>query len=129
MLNSPLRGPREKVGGLYHFGRMVDKIRLHVENELPEEYRPDFGHSRGLDGACCGFLNIEHTQLAEHVKENPGSTDDELLAWCFDHGDFRPNSMQIHIWNEFARKFGYDDSASMEARTDLATGNAAPAAS
>lgn len=30
MNNPRLRSPRTKVGGLYHFGRMVDKIRLHL---------------------------------------------------------------------------------------------------
>jgi gluconokinase len=111
MLNPPFRSPRKKVGGLYHFGRMLDKIRLHVEDALPEEYKPNFGHAYGLDGSCCGFLNVEHAHLVEQVRDS-GGTDDELLAWCFNRGDFRPNTIQIHIWNEFARKFGYDDLAS-----------------
>ena len=55
MIDPPMRSPREKVGGIYHFGRMLDKIRLHLRGELPEEYRPNFGWAVGLDGFCCGF--------------------------------------------------------------------------
>ena len=29
-----LRSPYEKVGGLFYFGRMVDKIRNHAKGEL-----------------------------------------------------------------------------------------------
>ena len=29
-----MRSPNEKVGGLYHFGRMMDKIRLHLRDQL-----------------------------------------------------------------------------------------------
>ena len=39
MINPPMRSEREKVGGLYHFGRMP-----------PEDYQPTFGHAPGLDG-------------------------------------------------------------------------------
>ncbi len=45
MIDPPFRSPRERVGGLYHFGRMLDKIRCHLSDELPEEYRPNFGLS------------------------------------------------------------------------------------
>jgi hypothetical protein len=34
MQKFPLRSPPEKVGGLVHFGRMLDKIRLHARGEL-----------------------------------------------------------------------------------------------
>ncbi|MAG84912.1 hypothetical protein CMK10_12195 [Candidatus Poribacteria bacterium] len=32
-----LRSPQKKVGGLYHFSRMIDKIRLFCEGKLPED--------------------------------------------------------------------------------------------
>jgi hypothetical protein len=35
-----LRSPYQKLGGLYHFGRMLDKIRLHQAGQLPTEYHP-----------------------------------------------------------------------------------------
>lgn len=49
MKNPPFRSPREKVGGLYHFGRMLDKIRLSLQGELPDEYKPHFGLSLGKE--------------------------------------------------------------------------------
>ncbi len=33
-----LRSPSEKVGGLFYFGRMLDKIRLNAKGELPPDY-------------------------------------------------------------------------------------------
>ncbi|HVQ19679.1 MAG TPA: DUF5069 domain-containing protein [Terrimicrobiaceae bacterium] len=108
MLNPPFRSPRKKVGGLYHFGRMIDKIRLHLREELPEEYRPNFGLSAGLDGHLCGFLGVSHSDLVQQVRL--GKTDDEIAEWCFSNG-LRPNSIQRRIWNGFAEKFGWRDVA------------------
>ena len=48
MKNPPFRSPCERVGGLVHFGRMLDKIRLHLRGDLPAEYQPNFGLSIGL---------------------------------------------------------------------------------
>ena len=84
MLNPPFRSPRKKVGGLYHFGRMIDKIRLHLREELAEEYRPNFGLSAGLDGHLCGFLGVSHSDLIQQVRL--GKTDDEIAEWCFSNG-------------------------------------------
>jgi hypothetical protein len=33
-----LRSCWERVGGLFYFGRMLDKIRLHARGQLPAEY-------------------------------------------------------------------------------------------
>ena len=109
MLNPPFRGPRERVGGLCHFARLLDKIRLHQRGELPEEYHPNFGLSVGLDGHLCGFLGIDFDTLCERVRE--GGTDDEIAEWCFARG-LRPNKVQARVWNEFARKVGWNDRAS-----------------
>lgn len=104
-----LRSPYEKVGGLYHFARMLDKIRLHQAAKLPAEYHPNFGLSAGLDGHLCGFLGIEFAALCERVRQ--GGADGEIAEWCFQCG-LQPNKMQVRIWNEFARKFGWNDLAS-----------------
>ena len=109
MLNPPFRGPRERVGGLYHLGRLLDKIRLHQRGELPDEYHPNFGLSVGLDGHLCGFLGIGFDALCERVRE--GGTDEEIVEWCFARG-LRPNKVQKRVWNEFARKLGWNDHAS-----------------
>ena len=103
-----MRSPREKLGGLYHFGRMLDKIRLFENGELPEEYHPNLGLSVGLDGFCCGFLGVSFKELKERVSE--GGADEEILEWVYSKYK-RPNKMQIKIWNEFSRKFGWNDFA------------------
>ncbi|HIM10295.1 TPA: DUF5069 domain-containing protein, partial [Candidatus Poribacteria bacterium] len=60
-----LRSSQKKVGGLYHFGRMIDKIRLFYDDKLPKEYSSFRGLSTGLDGHLCGFLEINYDQLEE----------------------------------------------------------------
>lgn len=102
----PFRSPRERVGGLYYFGRMLDKIRCHLREKLPEEYRPNFGLSVGLDGMLCGMLGVTHADLIERMRD--GGSDEEILEWCYARGT-RLNRAQVHIWNEFARKIGWND--------------------
>lgn len=109
MINPPQRSPRVKVGGLVHFGRMIDKIRAHQRGELPEEYHPNLGLSVGLDGMLCAFLNVPFEEVRQRVSE--GGTDEEILEWCFTRSGVRPTKMQARIWNEFARKFGWNDVA------------------
>ncbi|PYJ71457.1 MAG: DUF5069 domain-containing protein [Verrucomicrobia bacterium] len=107
MAQIPLRSPSEKVGGLFHFGRMLDKIRLHAKGELPSDYHANLG--KGFDEKCVKFLRVNYNQLVERVKQ--GSTDDKILQWCFDNGR-RPNEDDIYVWNEFMRKRGWNDEVS-----------------
>ena len=109
MFHPPFRGPRERVGGLSHFGRMLDKIRLHQLGQLPEEYQPNFGLTIGLDGHLCGFLGLDFDAVCARVRQ--GGTDEEIAEWCFQQG-MRPNSVQRRVWNEFARKVGWNDRVS-----------------
>jgi len=55
------RSPYQKVAGLYHLARMLDKIRLHQAGKLPQDYHPNLGLSAGLDGHLCGFLGVDST--------------------------------------------------------------------
>jgi Domain of unknown function (DUF5069) len=102
----PVRGPAEKVGGVVHFGRMLDKIRVHARGELPADYQPNLG--KGFDAKCCAFLHLNYSDLAERVKQ--GATDDEMLEWAFTAGR-HPTDDEITMWNEFMRKFGWRDHA------------------
>lgn len=124
-----LRSPYRKLGGLYHFARMLDKIRLQQAGQLPAEYHPNFGLSAGLDGHLCGFLGVEFGAVCERLRQ--GGSDDEIAEWCFQRG-LRPDKMQRRVWNEFARKFGWNDLAArfvarvkaedgLEHRTDIVT--------
>jgi hypothetical protein len=107
MATFPLRSPSEKVGGLFYFGRMLDKIRLHANGELPSDYHANLG--KGFDEKCANFLRINYSQLVERVKH--GGTDEEILQWCFETGR-RPDENDVYVWNEFMRKRGWNDEVS-----------------
>ena len=98
--------PTKKVGGLFYFARMLDKIRSHGRGELPPVYHENLG--KGFDLKCTDFLGIDYNELVQRVKQ--GGTDDEILAWCFEKGH-RPTDEQIYVWNEFMRKRAWNDEA------------------
>ncbi len=100
----PARSPAEKVGGIVHFGRMIDKIRAHARGELSEDHERQLG--KGFDGRCVRFLRLKYEDLAARAKE--GGADEELLAWAFEKGR-KPSEEEIEIWNEFMRKCGWND--------------------
>src|SRR5215469_720593 len=107
MATFPLRSPSEKVDGLFYFGRMLDKIRLHAKDELPSDYHANL--RKGFDDKCVKFLQVNYDDLVERVKK--GGTDEEILQWCFSLGR-RPSENDIYVWNEFMRKRGWDDEVS-----------------
>src|SRR5438093_13612421 len=102
-----LRSPNDKVGGLFYFGRMLDKIRLHAKGELPPDYHENLG--KGFDEKCVTFLRVNYDQLVERVKQ--GGTDEQNLEWCFCVGR-RPTVVEIYVWNEFLTKRGWLDNVS-----------------
>ena len=102
-----LHSPSEKVGGLFYFGRMLDKIRLHTKSELPSDYHANLG--KGFDERCVRFLRVNYDELAERVKK--GGNDEEILQWCFSVGR-RPSDDDLYVWNEFMRKRGWNDEVS-----------------
>ena len=107
-MNVPgLRSPHVKTGGIVHFARMLDKIRLHAKGALPLEYHANLGD--GFDGRCVSFLGIQYPALVERVKQ--GGTDEEILEWAFAHGR-KPAEDEIEVWNDFMRKRGWNDSGS-----------------
>jgi Domain of unknown function (DUF5069) len=102
-----LRSPFAKVGGLVHFGRMLDKIRAHSHSQLSEAYQANLG--KGFDEFCVRFLRLDYNRLVERAKQ--GGTDDEILHWCFSVGR-QPSEDEIYVWNEFMRKRGWNDEVS-----------------
>jgi hypothetical protein len=107
MATRALRSPSERVGGLFYFGRMLDKIRLHAKGELPSDYHANLG--KGFDEKCVRLLRMNYDQLIERVRRH--GTDEEILQWCFTIGR-RPSEDDIYVWNEFMRKRGWSDEAS-----------------
>jgi hypothetical protein len=105
-----LRSPNDKsLGGLHHLGRMIDKIRLKLAGQLPEDFQRNYGLSVGLDGSLCGFLGIKFEDVEARVAQ--GGTDEEIVEWVFAHG-LRPNRTQSLVWNDFSRKMGWNDRVS-----------------
>ena len=102
-----IRSPFAKVGGLFFFGRTLDKIKVHAEGELPEEYQPNLG--KGFDERVTKILGVEYADLVERVKQ--GGSDDEIIQWCFSKGR-KPSDEEVYVWNEFMRKYGWNDKAS-----------------
>lgn len=107
MSSVDLRSPSEKVGDLFYFGRMLDKIRSHAKDELHPDYHANLG--KGFDEKCVTFLRINYNQLVERVRQ--GGSDEEILQWCFSAGR-KPSADDIYVWNEFMRKRGWNDEVS-----------------
>jgi hypothetical protein len=105
-----LRSPYDKsLGGLHHLGRMIDKIRLKQAARLPEDFQRNYGLSVGLDGNLCGFLGVKFEEIDARV--GLGGTDEEIAEWIFARG-LRPARAQATVWNEYSRKFGWNDRVS-----------------
>lgn len=124
-MSFPLRSPRDQVGGIAVFGRILDKIRLHDrDGKLPDGYHLDLiPGSRTFDDRICKLLNVEFAALSARTLQ--GGTDEEILEWCFQHGR-QPDPEHIEIFNGFMQKRGWRDAASkglVEQKEDAGLGH------
>lgn len=106
-----LRSPKETLGGIVYFGRMIDKIRLYAEGRLPEGWHAARGTNMNgsFDDRCCKFLGVSYEAIeAEALKGD--KNDEELLAWAFENGR-RPGDEEVEVWNAFMLKRGWRDAA------------------
>jgi hypothetical protein len=104
-----LRSPHDTVGGIVHFGRMLDKIRLHAGGKLPEDYTEQLGDQGGtFDGRCVRFLKVNYNALRDRTLA--GGSDEQVLEWAFAVGR-EPTDEEILIWNAFMTKRGWRDEA------------------
>lgn len=101
------KSPNIETRGLVYFARMCDKIRLHMQNQLPEAYQPNLG--RAMDLWTCQLLCVEYEQLSEKVRQ--GSSDDEVFDWAIGVGS-EPSEPQLEWWNSYMRNRGFRDSLS-----------------
>jgi gluconokinase len=106
-----LRSVYAKVGRLVHFGRMLDKIRLHAVGRLPADYVTNLGDGELflLDSRCCRFLGVAYADIKARTLQ--GGTDEEILAWVEARGTKRTDE-ECHIWNRFILKLGWRDERS-----------------
>ncbi len=100
-----MKSPYEKLDGIVYFPRMLEKIRMHANGELPAEYIPYLGI--GFDGRCLKFLKVDYEALKEKVL--CGLSDIEIVEWCKKQGFLRTDEEKL-IWNEFMTKRGWRDS-------------------
>ena len=100
------KSPKEMTKGLLYFPRMIDKIRMHLSEELHDDYVENFGAPQTADSALCNFLRIHHRDLIKRVEQ--GGSDEEILEWCFENGR-HPNQGDIFVWNGFISKLGWRD--------------------
>src|SRR5437870_13620696 len=98
MRSVDLRSPSEKVGDLFYFGRMLDKIRSHAKGELHPDYHANLG--KGFDEKCVTFLRINYNQGAERVRQR--GSDEEILQWSYG-GRRKPSADDIYVRNEAMR--------------------------
>ena len=101
------RSAYDKVGGIVYFPRMLDKIRLHADGQLPADYHKNLG--QGHDARTCRYLHVDYPKVVERVKQ--GGTDEEILQWCYQQGRAL-NETEIEIWNGFMTKRGWNDEMS-----------------
>lgn len=99
--------PSTKTLGIVYLARMLEKIRLNDAGDLRDDLVGNLGE--GFDAKACDFLRVAYPDVVNQVRG--GLSDAEVVEWCFNHG-WRPSDQEIEIWNEFMRKFGWNDIAS-----------------
>jgi gluconokinase len=123
-MSFPIRSPRDTVGGIMVFGRILDKIRLNARGELPPGYHAGIiDGKRTFDDRVCRLLGVSHEALTKRVLE--GGSDEEVLEWCFKNGR-KPDAEQIEIFNGFMMKRGWRDAATpalVQQRADAGLGH------
>ena len=109
-MSFPIRSPRDPVGGIFVFGRILDKIRLHAQGKLPAGYNLGIiAGKRTFDDRVCKLLGIDFDSLSARTLQ--GGSDEEILEWCFQNGR-KPDAEQIELFNGFMFKRGWRDAAS-----------------
>ena len=106
-MSFPIRSPRDPVGGIFVFGRILDKIRLNAQGKLPAGYNVGvIAGKRTFDDRVCRLLGVEYDALAARVLQ--GGPDEKILEWCFQTGR-RPDAEQVELFNGFMSKRGWRD--------------------
>lgn len=111
-----LRSGKEKVCGIAFFARTLDKVKLHDERKLPDDYNV----GTGFDNSLCEFLQVNYADMRERTLQ--GGTDEEILKGCFSISR-RPSEKEVMFWNSYVLKLGWKDHTSEELeKTKIAHG-------
>lgn len=95
---APLRSPRESLGGYILLPRLIDKVRLLAQGQLPQAYAANvLGTGFMLDGRFLTFTGLNAEALRRVILSS--RTDDEVLAWVQAHA--RPTTtLEKQAWAE-----------------------------
>ena len=99
------KSPYLKIGGMVYLPRMLDKMRMHLAGELPEDYHGLRG--KGMDERACKYLRVEYDDVLELVEKG---WDDEAIAGWVSKNSRDINEIDILIWNGFMMKRGCHES-------------------
>lgn len=95
------RSPRERLGGLVHLGRMIDKARAKAAGTLGEYLYPC-----PLDQALLAWLGLDADEV---LRTAAGRDDDEFSRWVREHATARTGD-EIGRWNrEFVARGPEDE--------------------
>ena len=99
-----IKGCYEKTRGMFYFGRMCSKIRLHAAGKLPADHFDMLG--AGFDGRTCRYFGVRYEDVRAQVLA--GKSDEEVYDWCTANGR-ELNAEQLLIFNSFMSKRGWRD--------------------
>ncbi|MBC2605843.1 DUF5069 domain-containing protein [Pelagicoccus albus] len=106
-----IRLPSEKLFGIYHLGRFIDKAHLKNQGKLSEEYLASFCSPKGLDGLFIDFFKLDQEEFLEAVANSSDTArDQEIVSWVLS----KVSEEQIEEWNEFAFNLGRPGTPSRE---------------
>ena len=114
-VRSLLRSPREILGSYVILPRLIDKVRLHAQGTLPDDYVGQLMMPEpALDGRFLAFTGLDAERLRVAILS--ARTDDEVLAWVEQHarphsdaekrawaqdiGAYRPSPDRVHLRRE-----------------------------
>ena len=93
----PLRSPREALGGYILLPRLIDKVRLLAQGQLPQAYAANVLNA-GLTLGGRFFFTESNVEALRRVILS-SHADDEVLAWTQEHA--RPTTaVEKHTWAE-----------------------------
>lgn len=95
-----LRLPSQKLGGVYHLARFIDKVRLNKAGELPGDYQSSFCNPAAVDGLFLKAFELESQDLVD-VTTNAES-EKEIVTWF----QSKTTAEQREKWNAFALELG-----------------------
>ena len=110
----PLRSPREALGGYILLPRLIDKVSLLAQGQLPQAYAANVLKAwLTLDGQFLSFTELNAKALRRVILSS--RTDDEVLAWVQELA--RPTTaVEKHMWAEQIDRYR-PDTALVEYRT------------